>query len=104
MGKIDFGQMVDAETRTAQAARQRAADIKADCAAQISAVMTVTTSLNLQGAAIAGELDAGQMDVMRAGLAWVRDMQQACRAAIAEGGVPEWPEVPAGLVALAREF
>lgn len=104
MSKIDFGQMVDAETRAAQTARQRAADIKADCAAQIGAVITVTTSLNLQGAAISGELDPSQMEVMRAGLAWVRAMQQACRTAIAEGGAPEWPEAPTGLVALAREF
>ncbi|WP_298680095.1 hypothetical protein [uncultured Lentibacter sp.] len=104
MSKIDFSQLVDAETRKAKQAAQRAADIKAACAARIGAVMDVATSLNLQGAAIAGELDGAQMDVMRAGLAWVRDMQQACRSAIAENGEPVWPEVPEGLTALAQSF
>lgn len=104
MGKIDYSQMVTARTHAAVEGEARRAALKAACSARIRAVLDPYTTANLQGAAIAGMLDAAQMAAFRSGQDWVAAMRGACRAAIAAGDDPAWPEPPEALVDLAAEF
>ena len=71
--------------------------INEECRARILAVVDETAQLNLNAAVGAGALNAAQMDVYRAGVAWIHGM----RAAQADGN---WPDVPVGVAELAAEF
>lgn len=101
--------MLELEIRTAadkaaDAAEARARAVKAECRTRILAVLDQYTVSNIQGAALAGELDAVEMETFRAGRAWVAAMLTACRAATGTGEDPVWPDVPAGVSALAARF
>jgi hypothetical protein len=98
MSKIDFSQMVTADTK-AEAARAAAlAARKAECRMHIHAVADQIAQINLAAAAAAGALSGDQMAVYRAGLAWVDAMRAAC----ASGA--DWPDLPAGVADLAARF
>ena len=98
MSNIDFSRIIDAGAK-AEAARAAALVArKADCRMRIHAVADQIAQINLAAAAAAGALSADQMQVYRAGLAWVDAMRAAC----ASGA--DWPDLPAGVASLAAQF
>ena len=74
MSNIDFSQMVTADTKAEAARAAHVAAVKAECSRRIYAILDAPTVSNVQGAALAGELDQGEMAVFRAGRAWVDAM------------------------------
>ncbi|PYG33131.1 hypothetical protein [Pelagimonas varians] len=104
MQAIDYSQIITGEAQSAADMVARAGAIKGKCRANILAVLDEYTLSNIQGAAIAGELDAGDMDIFRAGRAWVAAMLDECRAAISSGDDPAWPDLPAGVADLAEKY
>lgn len=106
---IDYSRVITGEDKTAMAAAGHVEAVKAACRARIYAVLDAPTVSNIQGAAIAGELDAGQMALFRAGRLWVDAMLAASRSMVAD---PEadylsdasWPAVPNGVADLARLY
>lgn len=96
--------MVTSEDKAATAVAAAISAIKADCGARIIAELDQNTLLNIQGAAISGELTADEMEVFKAGRTWVAAMQDASRAAIVGGVDPVWPELPDGVAELAAEY
>lgn len=90
-------------------AEARAPEIRAECTRRIQAVLSEPTQRNLTAYAAdiglgAPEVQPGDVATMRAARLWVSAMQAACRAAVASGAEPVWPNVPDGVVALAERF
>jgi hypothetical protein len=109
MSKIDFSQVVTADTKAEAARAAHVAAVKAECSRRIYAILDVPTVSNVQGAALAGELDPGEMGVFRAGRAWVDAMLATCRAMAVDPGADyaadaTWPPVPPGVADLAARF
>lgn len=106
---IDFSRKVTAEMKAEMARAAHVEAVKTACRRRIYAVLDAPTVANIQGAAIAGELDAGQMAVFRAGRAWVDAMLAACRA-MADDPASDWradaswPAVPDGVNELAARY
>ena len=109
MNRIDFSRMITAEAQAEAARAAHVAVVKAECSRRIYAILDAPTVSNVQGAALAGELDQGEMAVFRAGRAWVDAMLAACRA-MADDPQAEysadaaWPPVPPGVADLAARF
>lgn len=111
MSNIDFSHIITAEQKAANRAAQRAAALKAECSRRIVAVLDPFTIANIQGAAIAGDLDTERLEQFRKARQWMMAMQQHCRERIAASeGVSEddigagWPSIPREVVVLATEF
>lgn len=119
--QIDFSQAISAQDRAAQAAEARATRIKAECGDRILAVSSIEAQINAMqassifSAAILGGADRadalasaglmeGDLGLAEAWAAWVSAMRTECQRAIAEGGDPAWPDVPAGVPEFAERF
>ena len=98
MSEIDFSQVITAEAKAEAATAEALAARKAECRMRIHDVADQIAQINLAAAAAAGALSADQMQVYRAGLAWVDAMRAAC----ASGA--DWPDLPAGVADLAARF
>lgn len=106
---IDFSQIITAADKAALSAAQRAETVKAECTRRIVAILDMPTTLNLQGAAIAGALSRAETATFKAARAWMREMQLTCRAMIADDSADpfadaNWPALPEGVSALAALY
>lgn len=109
MNTIDWSRKITAAEAMAHQQDAWATAVRQECSRRISAVLDSHTVANIQGAAIAGQLDGGQMVVFRAGHAWVTEMLATSRRLAQQApGVTEaedpWPPLPEGVAALAAEF
>jgi hypothetical protein len=104
MPNIDFSQLISAEAKAEEVAKERARGIKAECEMRIVTLLDTYTVANMQGAAIAGELSEADMAIFKAARAWVDEMIQASRVAITSGEDPAWPDTPEGVAELAARY
>ncbi|WP_306150651.1 hypothetical protein [Roseovarius sp. MMSF_3281] len=108
---------IDAATLNAIVSERGVNTIKAECGARILAVASEQAQANLAQSMVAyttevlrggneGEAETlsgltnGDFAVAKAAVSWRKDMVDACRAAVASGDDPVWPDVPEGVVEL----
>lgn len=104
MSLIDHSALITEDQRRAGALSDHAAEIKAECAQAITAVLDHRTMANLQGAVLLGSLTQAELRAFREGMNWIREMQMTCRAALETGFTPDWPPISEDAVALARAY
>ena len=106
--QIDWSQLRTPEALASEELRAREDAARAECRRRIVAVVPETSQMNVAAAAAAGILSEAQMQVYRAGLAWISAMRNAWPDLAAQGvdlfDDDNWPAVPEGIEALAEAF
>lgn len=102
---IDLSKLITAEDRAAEELANRVEAAKAECRRRILSVADETAQMNMASAASAGLLTTEQMAVWQSALGWVAAMRGAW-ATLAETDADlsddaNWPDLPAGVAALA---
>ena len=104
---IDWTRMQTPAARAAEAMAERMAAARAECRRLILAAVPETTQMNLTAATAANVLSPTDRATFAAGLGWISAMRAAWPAIAAAGTSLEaasWPDVPAGVEALAHRF
>ncbi len=97
MSNINVSRIITAEDKLVEQQKQQLDARRIDCRTRIFAVCDEIAQINLASAASAGLFNAEQMEVYRAGLAWIDAMRTACVSG-------DWPDPPAQVVELASRF
>lgn len=105
MSNIDFSHMITEDQKAAAQNARHLETLKAECSRRIAEVLDPFTVANIQGAAIAGDLDAVSLGQFRLARQWIEAMQQRCRNNSTSPVVEvDWPPVPDGVRTLAERF
>lgn len=83
--------------------------VKTECGRRIYAVASDNAQKNMLAIIVAGGMSSADHATFKTGVAWIADMQAACRDLIASSDPDfaddtKWPTVPAGVAELAARF